>query len=119
MMPQLKTRTIVAVLDILAENKDEQILCNLYKQSGNIRAYSLIRPETQKYLESERVQGTIISGKTLVKVLDVLANIGKTKWIIKIIHELPEITHSIQKYLKAQTLQVIQKITNTTTTHLT
>lgn len=44
-----------------------------------------------------------VSGKTITKTLDVLARLGKIKLVWKIMQELPELTHSIHKYLKPQT----------------
>ena len=41
-----------------------------------------------------------VSGKTMTKVLDILADLGKTKLISKIMHESPELVSSIHKYLK-------------------
>ncbi len=51
-----------------------------------------------------------ISGKTIAKTLDILASLGKTKLVGKIMHELPELTHSIHKYLKPQTQRQIHEL---------
>ncbi len=50
-MSCMSTRTLVAVLDVLAENGHHQILCDLYEQSDDKKAYSLVKPETRKLLQ--------------------------------------------------------------------